>query len=255
MPYREFDEPFAHGGIRHRVFTRGNGPAVIIMHEITGLGPECVALGDRIAALGYSVYLPLFFGEFGVAAKAKVSQGLAVGRICVSKEFHCFAKNETSPIADWLRGLTREVARRSRGPVAAIGMCLSGGFVLAMMIENDVVAPISCQPALPLRLPLTDKEEWATSLGLAPRDIAAAKARHDAGCPLLAVRYETDKICPKGRLDRMQREFTRMERVEIPAERPKHASLTVDFSEVSYDAVRRFLERHLPPMREPGRVI
>ena len=245
--YREFHEPFAHNGIRHQVFCRGTGPAVIIMHEITGLGPECVALGDSLAKLGYSVYLPLFFGRFGVRAEAKLDQGVAVGRVCISREFHCFAKNETSPIADWLRALTGEVARRSNGPVGVIGMCLTGGFVLAMMIDPNVVAPVSCQPALPLRLPLTNRQEWATSLGIAREDLEAAKARHRAGCPLLAVRYDTDEICPEARLDRMEREFPRIERVRIPAAKKMHATLTVEFSPVAYEAVRAFLVRCLPP--------
>lgn len=58
MPITDYAEfTFQSDGINHRVFHRGAGPCVIVLHEIYGLAPACVALGDRLAA-DFSVYMP-----------------------------------------------------------------------------------------------------------------------------------------------------------------------------------------------------
>jgi hypothetical protein len=40
---------FEAHGISHRVFLKGNGPAVLVMHELPGMVPECIALAEVIA--------------------------------------------------------------------------------------------------------------------------------------------------------------------------------------------------------------
>ena len=57
---------------------------------------------------------------------------------------------QTSPIAGWLRSLARELHAELGGPgVGALGMCFTGGFALAMMVDEAVVAPVLAQPSLP----------------------------------------------------------------------------------------------------------
>ena len=41
---------FDRGGIKERVYRCGTGPGVIVMHELPGMVPECVALAKAIAA-------------------------------------------------------------------------------------------------------------------------------------------------------------------------------------------------------------
>ena len=48
----------------------------------------------------------------------------------------------TTPVAGWLRSLARELHDELGGPgVGALGMCFTGGFALAMMVDTSVVAP------------------------------------------------------------------------------------------------------------------
>jgi dienelactone hydrolase len=53
----------------------------------------------------------------------------------------------TSPVTVWLRALARHEHERCGGPgVGVVGMCLTGGFALAMMVDDTVVAPVLSQP-------------------------------------------------------------------------------------------------------------
>jgi len=56
---------FTAKGITHRVFRKGAGPAVLVMHELPGMVPQCTALGEAIADHGFLVHLTLFYGEPG----------------------------------------------------------------------------------------------------------------------------------------------------------------------------------------------
>ena len=76
-----------------------------------------------------------------------------VPRLCVTREFTIFAAGRTAPLAGWLRSLARTVHATDGGPgVGVVGMCVTGGFALAMMVEPAVVAPVVAQPATPLPL-------------------------------------------------------------------------------------------------------
>src|SRR5579864_6880056 len=45
------------------VFRRGDGPTVVLMHEVNGLSPGCIGFGNVLAEGGFRVYMPLFFGR------------------------------------------------------------------------------------------------------------------------------------------------------------------------------------------------
>lgn len=88
------------------VYKKGNGFAVILMHELPGMIPECVDLARRLAEANFTVYLPLLFGEANSPLSVpKILQYVA--QLCISKEFYLLAKNKSSPIADWLKSLCR----------------------------------------------------------------------------------------------------------------------------------------------------
>ena len=137
-----------YGSRKRLVYKKGSGPAVILMHELPGMIPECVDLARRLAE-NFTVYMPLLFGKANVGFNpAKVVQ-YAV-QVCISKEFYCFAKNRSSPITDWLKKLSQEANRECGGKgVGVIGMCLTGGFVLSMMADKSVIAPVASQPSFP----------------------------------------------------------------------------------------------------------
>ena len=55
----------------------------------------CLDLADRLIAAGFSVYLPLFFGEPG---QHSVPLGfLATTKLCLRKELNAFTKDGPQP--------------------------------------------------------------------------------------------------------------------------------------------------------------
>jgi dienelactone hydrolase len=248
--YVELDPPVEKSGMRHPVFFGGTGPGVIVLHEVFGLSPECIALGDRLVAEGYTVYLPVLFGTPGQSPGMLAGLVGAVRHVCMSREFRCLARNESSPVTVWLRALSGEVARRCGGRgVGAIGLCLTGGFVLSMMVEESVIAPVAGEPSLPAvspwKPPFGLDRSFRSALGITPSELAQAKTRHRDGVPLMTLRYERDRICPAERIDRIEAEFPNVQRVDLASSDAKHATLTIDFNDAAYARVTAFLRGQL----------
>jgi dienelactone hydrolase len=211
---------FGDAGMSHPVYVRGRGPGVLLMHELPGMVPQCVALAATIADRGFTVFMPLMFGEANAPAAAK---SLAV-RVCVSREFHCFAHHESSPITRWLRGLCRrEIRPRCPGPgIGAIGMCFSGSFVLSLFVDDQLLAPVLCQPGLPFK---SLKPGAAAALGVSPEDLQEAQA---SNAPMLGFRFEDDKLCPRQRFETLRATFgPRFEAHELPGS--DHSVMTFSF--------------------------
>jgi dienelactone hydrolase len=218
-------EHFQHRDDRGRsrcVYKIGNGPPIILMHELPGMGPECVTLAGHFAGEGFTVYLPLLFGRPGHKSPRRNFL-----RICISREFHLWSKSKHSVVTDWLRSLARFVHEAHAGSkVGVVGMCFSGGYVLAMMDAPFVGAPILSQPALPLGRRLSAKR----ALGVAPSELEAAKARR---IPVVALRFKGDTICTADRMNRLKCEFgtcLRLINVDPPADKPNaHSVLTEEW--------------------------
>jgi dienelactone hydrolase len=193
----------ADGSTSRLVYRKGKGPAVILMHELPGMIPECVDLARRIADAGFTVYLPLLFGQPDKSISFPKMVAYAV-QLCISQEFYCFAKHRSSPITDWLRALCRKAHQDcgSKG-VGVIGMCLTGGFVLSLMADDSVIAPVISQPALPFGLTASHK----AALGISPEDLEVTKSRAKKGVPLLALRYSEDAISPPEKFKTLRHEF------------------------------------------------
>jgi dienelactone hydrolase len=186
---------FAHGDISHVIYSAGKGPPVVVLHELPGMMEECLDLG-LILAERFRVHLPLLFGEPGEFAMAK-----NIFRLCISREMHAFAANKTSPLVDWVRALCRKLKTESGAAgVGVIGMCLTGGFALATIADEAVIASVVAQPALPLFV-------HKAALGISPEDQDAIRRRAAAlgpGC-VLGLRYASDKIAPREKIDTIKR--------------------------------------------------
>jgi dienelactone hydrolase len=123
---------------------------------------------------------------------------------CVSKEFVCFARGTTSPVTVWLRALAAHEHETCGGPgVGVVGMCFTGGFALAMMVDDVVVAPVLSQPSLPFPLPKAHKRD----LGISDADLARVKERTAEGICVLGLRFTGDKIAPGERFARLREEL------------------------------------------------
>lgn len=190
--------------ISHTLYTRGTGPGVVLIHELPGLTKPCVKLANRLVDAGYRVYMPLMFGKPESAAMFK-----NLMHVCISREFYCFANNKTSPIVSWIKEICKKAHDECGGPgVGAIGMCLTGNFVISLMAEPWMLAPVACQPSLPFSIPkLTPKK--AAALAVTPDELEKAVARGNAGQPLMCLRFKTDSISPQARFDNLRNTFGR----------------------------------------------
>ncbi len=170
------------------VYVAGAGPAVIVMAEMPGISPDVARFARWVRAAGFTVYLPSLFGRDGAYPEA--AAGLAVlKRACVSAEFRALAANESSPISEWLRALARAAHAECGGPgVGAIGMCFTGNFALSMMLEPAVLAPVLCQPSLPLDDP--------GGLEIAPAELSRVRERLEReGLVVRGYRFDGDRHC------------------------------------------------------------
>jgi dienelactone hydrolase len=150
MPLDGF-APFAfeEGGATRDVYVRGDGPGVVVMHEIPGITPPVARFARRVADAGFRVYLPHLFGTPGRPLSVPYALG-EIGRVCVSREYAVLARNEASPITNWLRAPCRRAHAECGGAgVGALGMCLTGNFALALMVDASVMAPVLSQPRCP----------------------------------------------------------------------------------------------------------
>lgn len=170
------------------VYLGGSGPAVIVMAEMPGISPHVARFARWVRDAGFRVYMPSLFGRDGAYPHADA--GLAVlRRACVSAEFRAFAANESSPVTQWLRALARLAHDECGGPgVGAIGMCFTGNFALSMMLEPSMLAPVLCQPSLPL--------DDSAQIQIAPAEAAAVRQRLEReDLTVLAYRFDGDRHC------------------------------------------------------------
>ncbi|HYL98467.1 MAG TPA: dienelactone hydrolase family protein [Blastocatellia bacterium] len=232
------------------VFRRGHGPAVVIMHEIPGITPEVAGFGRRVADSGFTAFLPWMFGTPGKPLSTPYALGQML-RACISSEFYCLSERRSSPITDWLRALARHVHAECGGPgVGAIGMCLTGGFALSMMIDETIMAPVLSQPSCPF--PITASRRGA--IAISDEELAKVRERVRAGCPVLGLRFTGDPVCPPERFETLRRELgDGFEGIEIDSSpgnkfgiKPKaHSVLTVDFVDREGHPTKDALDRVL----------
>jgi dienelactone hydrolase len=257
------ESEFTWNGVTRPVYRRGQGPGVIVMHEIPGIHPTVIRFANWVVDAGFTVVMPELIGQ----ANRAVTPGYALGsmlRACVRREFAVLAAHRSSPITDWLRALRRETHRDLGGAgVGAVGMCLTGNFALAMMLEPSLLAPVLSQPSMPF--PLGKKRRAA--LHLSPEELEAVRERARQGCPVLGLRFTEDRWVPPERFETLRREIgDRFEAIEIdsavsrPSENPAgpHSVLTEDLRDedghptvAARDRVLGFLRERLVDGPQP----
>jgi dienelactone hydrolase len=198
------ESEFTHDGVTRPVYRAGSGPGVVVIHEIPGITPLVADFGRRVIAAGFTVAMPSLAGEPGRA----MSGGYVMksfGQVCISKEFTTLALGKTSPVIAWLRALARDLHAQAGGPgVGAVGMCFSGGFALAMAIDDEMLAPVLSQPSMPF--PLGKARSGA--LGLSDADLTRVKERVASNdlC-VLGLRFSKDRAVPDARWARYKDEL------------------------------------------------
>jgi dienelactone hydrolase len=226
-------------GITHPTYRKGTGPGVVLIHELPGMTPEVIAFADEVVGAGHTVVMPHLFGEPG--APVSVGRFLKVlPQVCVSREFTKLALNETTPVAGWLRSLARELHAELGGPgVGALGMCFTGGFALAMMVDDAVTAPVVCQPSAPFAI----GKRRGADLNLSPADLEVVKRRAAAGCAVLGLRYRNDAATGT-RFDTLHRELGD-NFIAVEFEGKGHSVLTEHRQQEAVDRVLVFFSERL----------
>jgi dienelactone hydrolase len=226
-------------GMTHRVYVTGAAEAapVLVMHEMPGFAEPAVDFARRLSAEGFQVALPHLFGDFMKRDPLRYYR-----QLCVSREFANLAAGVSAPITVWLRSLTKRLSTKHQGArVGAIGMCLTGAFVLPLVLDPWVTAPVAAQPAIPFsltyRLTGLGKGAWASQLNVHDDELRGAgeRLRRD-GLHLLALRFRDDRISVAEKIDRLRAACgDRLDAHEYPSPArrkpfdPPHAILTEEY--------------------------
>ena len=216
-PYPDFERADVELlGEMRTVYSAGKGPAIVLMHEAPGLYPGVADFGRKLVRVGFRVYMPSLIGTPGRPIGVPYALS-TLARACVAREFTTWATRKNSPITDWLRALARRAHDECGGPgVGAIGMCLTGGFALAMMVDDCVIAPVLSQPSLPFALLPSQKRD----LGIDDATLARVKERAAAGACVMGLRFTADRLVPSERFERLREELgDRFIAIEIDSSR------------------------------------
>ncbi len=228
--------------LRHAVYSRGAGPAVILIQELPGIGPETLLLADRLVDQGFQVVLPHLFGPIGKLSMA----GNLLRVFCMRKEFHLFATNRSSPIVEWLKALCQHIRTEANLPgVGVIGMCLTGNFAISLMADDSVLAAVASQPSLPIIK--------GTGLHMSQEEVEQVQNRLAEHGPMLAFRFEGDKLCTPRRFELIDQTFnspdqTCVELHTLPGK--AHAVLTLDFVDEAGHPTREAMEKVMGYFKE-----
>lgn len=254
-------ETFSHDGKARDVFRRGEGPAVIVLAEMPGITPKVIGFADRVVALGCTAVLPHLFGTPGVdpneggAGRGTVTMLRSMIPACISREFTVLATGATSPVIDWLRALAAHEHERCGGPgVGAVGMCFTGGFALAMAVDDRLIAPVMSQPSLPFAAGRSRRR----SIDLSPGDLATVSGRCASGdLRVMGLRFEGDRLVPAERFAFLREQLgDAFVGIEVPDEAANpdaamapHSVLTEHLDEEAGSPTREALDEVLAFLR------
>lgn len=226
-------------GMTRPTYRKGSGPGVVVIHEIPGITERVIGFADEVVDAGFTVVMPHLFGH----PEARENPGTMTGamiQVCTASEFTKLATGVTAPISVWLRSLARSLHEELGGPgVGALGMCFTGGFALAMMVDASVAAPVVAQPSAPFAI----GKKRGADLNLSPADADAVVARAAAGCQVLGLRYRKDRATGT-RFDTL-RGLLGDSFIGVEFEGKGHATLTAHRQQEGVDRVLAFLQEKL----------
>ncbi len=242
---------------KKEVYLAGQGPAVIVIHEVPCITPEVIAFAQKLVDQGFSVYMPSLIGKPGGSMNL-ASATAAFATLCVRREFSILSSDQSSPVVDWLRALAHHAHQECSGPgVGVVGMCFSGNFGLGMMLNSPVIAPVLSQPSLPIG----PMDSLQRGLHLSAQELAAVHEKiRNQDTKILGLRFQGDFFCTAKRFAALRKEFgDAFEGIEIPSEfarkgtgTPAHSVLTTHLideeGQPTQDALKRtiaFLKHHL----------
>jgi dienelactone hydrolase len=173
------------------LFVRGEGPPLILLHELPGLAEKTFELGDYFVKAGFKVILPLLFGKAG-----DDNTLLGFAKICIRQELRDLWLGKETRIVHLIQELAqRESLAANNAGVGVVGMCLTGNMVLALLLNNHgtrspITAPVMAQP----------------SSGYSAPALAAAK-NGEIARPVMALRFDKDWMCSRNSFNKLEQAF------------------------------------------------
>lgn len=167
----------------------GDGPAVLLLHELPGLTSGTLCLAEELASGPHScrVYVPLLFGKYGQDAGIRESLAFLFCRSWGSR-WNVQSTRSLGTIVDETAELCRQIQKENQGmQLIVIGNCLTGPWAVSLLAEPSVAGSIVCQPAVPV-LPLLLAQKKSLGIPLARLQILAKQ-----GKKCLGFRYLHDK--------------------------------------------------------------
>ena len=170
------------------VSKEGDKP-LVILHELPGMSPSFIDYCNRMACERFKVYMPLMYEEPGTEMGKIASLAY-----CTTRTFRDLFAPDTSnarPFTAWLMELLQKISDdHPNTKIGAIGMCLTGGFVISAIAKPQVAAVAACHPTAPFffnihTLGLSDAERESIIAGKEGKAIPCVKA----------YRYERDILC------------------------------------------------------------
>ena len=180
-----------------------------------------LSLADELVNAGFEVVMPHLFDLW--------VRHQSVGTLlesCLRKEFRLMTSDRSSPIADWVRLLCREVRDQRGVKGVVIGMCLTGNFAI-QLIGDDM----SCSRSITTGNAFFKQGE----LHMSPDDIEQSHALDVKG-PMRVLRFEDDPLCTQEKSKCVHRAFNDDGNIrvqEITLLGRGHSVLTLDFVDKS----------------------
>jgi dienelactone hydrolase len=221
--------------------------SVLLLHEFPGISENLQRFADELA-IDHRVVIPSIVGRDGHAGNLG-----SFAQICIRREIHVFRTGQTSPAVAWLRALADRVVARDGKPYGVVGMCMSGGFALAIAVDPRVRAVVVAQPVLPLApalpVPIWHNGRRAVDLGLSLDDRRKLERRveDDDGLCVRAYRFRRDRLSPAVRMQSLETLLDGAVQVSTLDEPDPtgHSTLTKDRNLEAVAEVRKFLRDRL----------
>jgi len=228
------EQQVTHDGQTRTVLRRGAGRGVIVAHEVPGITPALLALGDSLVGDGFTVVMPVFFGRPG-EPRSRLYELRSLAEALRSRQFSTLRPGRTSPVTGWLRALAGSLHAELGGPgVGVVALCISGPLALSVATHDAVVVAVMSEPCVPLAVTPWQRRD----LGVSPADLARVKERVASGrLEIVGLRYSADWLAPTQRFatasSHLGAGFRTIEVASGPGSRPSfpkcaHSVLTLD---------------------------
>jgi dienelactone hydrolase len=195
-------ESFAHQSPVTGGWPRPDFPPVLLLHEFITLGPDTLELAQRLARIGYAVYVPILFGnehEDPMSVPLAIERGISFRYF--RPEWNADASSGSRPIADELAALCREqiLPRHPEKRLGVIGLCISGILPVELLGQNAEIprytAAVVSQPSMPVCAANLERRK---SLGISDEEMATARNRlRSKNLQVIGFRFELDLMSPR----------------------------------------------------------